>query len=692
MQGQGSGIDTFLEITDVGLGSLSNSTSMNQQTSFNNMLNPVENRLSSYMMTSGEIPCLNASSNDTQNLSGSGEPSSRLNLQNPVDDDGMKMEEGWSSPYSACPVIGQSSEERRVEQNILFPGRARIGQSGNQIQGGPSFSQGSQNANINSAYVGNSGNSAPGMEADMSGGLETEQTSSGSVSPDIIGTSSRSTDFLVEENDGNPGSSFGTWGLSCKRKALEGTSGQGYSGGSSSSLPQAETSAWNTGPAHYSPSSNLSLSTPLRSSPSGCPSEQNSRTRVGLRLGTSDTFPSLGATGNGASSLREYFCSGGCPGPHQESAPSNLSSQGRSTTAAATNSGGPQSQFPAMHMSGSSGNMLPFPWTGASSSRVGSLSSSLMSGYRGAELREESNLRSIPRNNVEHSTFATATDMRNSAQDPTIWSLAPGELSSSVGAPSSSTIGSSSAIQFVPTPALIHTNNPPTENHQRTIDWSLFPSVDSQPGGHSHYNPVPSGPASSQDSGSSSGSNNQGRHLPHPRSAFLLDRQGDALNMPQSLRVLAADIEGRRRLISEIRQVLNAMRRGENLRVEDYMLFDPFIYHGMAEMHDRHRDMRLDVDNMSYEELLALGERIGDVSTGLSEETIMKCMKQRKFLAISEESSADMEPCCVCQEVYADEDDIGTLDCGHDFHTSCIKQWLMQKNLCPICKTTALLT
>lgn len=31
------------------------------------------------------------------------------------------------------------------------------------------------------------------------------------------------------------------------------------------------------------------------------------------------------------------------------------------------------------------------------------------------------------------------------------------------------------------------------------------------------------------------------------------------------------------------------------------MLFDPFVYHGMAEMHDRHRDMRLDVDNMSYE-------------------------------------------------------------------------------------------
>lgn len=34
---------------------------------------------------------------------------------------------------------------------------------------------------------------------------------------------------------------------------------------------------------------------------------------------------------------------------------------------------------------------------------------------------------------------------------------------------------------------------------------------------------------------------------------------------------------------------------------QDYVLFDPFIYDGAADMHDRHRDMRLDVDNMSYE-------------------------------------------------------------------------------------------
>lgn len=553
MQGQGSSIGTFPEITDVGLGSVSNSTGMNQQTSLNNMLNPVETLLSSYMASPGDMSYLNASSHDTHSFIASGEPSSRLNLQNPVNDDGTRMEHGWSAPYSACPVIAQRSEDRRIEPNILFPGRSIIGINGNQIQGGPSFSEGSS-----SNYI-----PQHGMEVNTepkfykSSGSEAQQTSPGSASPDIVGTSSGSSDYMVGENDGSPGSSFGNWGLSCKRKALEGTSGQSYPGGSSSSFPQPEIGAWNTSPTCYIPSSSLSLSTPLRNSPSGIPSEQqNSRTRLGLRVGASDTFPSLSVTGNAESPLRQYvrgFCS---TGSEQESAPSNLSSAGRSTTVAATNSGGPQSQSPAMHMSGSSGNMLPFPWNGASSSRVG-ISGSLMSGYRGAELREEASSRSIPRNNVEHPMFVAVTDTRNSAQDPTGWSLAPGNLSTSVGAPSSSRISSSSSVHSLTNPSWIPLNNPPTENHQRITEftpWSLFPSIDSQPGGHNHYNSIPSGPsASSQDSANSSGPNNQGRQQPNPRSAFLLDRQGDdVLNMPHSLRALAADIDGRRRLISEV--------------------------------------------------------------------------------------------------------------------------------------------
>jgi hypothetical protein len=107
-----------------------------------------------------------------------------------------------------------------------------------------------------------------------------------------------------------------------------------------------------------------------------------------------------------------------------------------------------------------------------------------------------------------------------------------------------------------------------------------------------------------------------------------------------------------------------------------YVFLKQSIFYGGVEIHDRHRDMRLDIDNMSYEvsfiqwgiacifiqdqfiqyscgplifqELLALEERIGNVSTGLSEEDVMKLLKQRKFSSWRL-ASMEYEPCCICQ-------------------------------------------
>lgn len=109
------------------------------------------------------------------------------------------------------------------------------------------------------------------------------------------------------------------------------------------------------------------------------------------------------------------------------------------------------------------------------------------------------------------------------------------------------------------------------------------------------------------------------------------------------------------------------------------MILDQSVFFGMADIPDRHRDMRLDVDNMSYEvklgapfsniynffsscteylplycsllqELLALEERIGNVSTGLGEETISSCLKQRKY-SIPIGFPQETEPCCICQVI-----------------------------------------
>ncbi|CAK9159011.1 unnamed protein product [Ilex paraguariensis] len=103
----------------------------------------------------------------------------------------------------------------------------------------------------------------------------------------------------------------------------------------------------------------------------------------------------------------------------------------------------------------------------------------------------------------------------------------------------------------------------------------------------------------------------------------------------------------------------------------------------VTDTRDRYRDMQLDVDNMSYEELLALGDYIGNVSMGLSEETILKPLKCSKYFLFAEEN-AKKDSCRICQEDYVEYDDLGTMNCGHCFHTECIKPWLRCKNLCPI--------
>ncbi|PWA76355.1 RING/U-box superfamily protein [Artemisia annua] len=111
--------------------------------------------------------------------------------------------------------------------------------------------------------------------------------------------------------------------------------------------------------------------------------------------------------------------------------------------------------------------------------------------------------------------------------------------------------------------------------------------------------------------------------------------------------------------------------------------------------HDQYRDWRLDVDNMSYEELLDLGDKIGYVCTGLREDEIHRCVRKAKPPVVSEDKSSSRIPtemqwkCTVCQEEYEEEDEIGKLDCGHFYHMYCIKQWLAQKKTCPICKAEA---
>ncbi|KAI3769903.1 hypothetical protein L6452_01017 [Arctium lappa] len=702
MQGQRSIFDPFPEVVDLNQGSNSNSTSMDESDDWN-MLSPMERRLLNNDISSElNFSCVNTNGHHSFRSFSSwdvGESSSRANLQDHVSNDGLKVEQNWS------PLGTHDSrlEEQQLESSTIHPHASFVG---NQAAAGPSNMQSSSNhipmnVNLNVGYGGtNIDDDGMGfMDLYKSGRPETEASASSAG----IGTSS----------DCGPGSSLGSWGLSCKRKSLEGTSGQALTGGSSSCFPQAEDIARRTVPICYNASSSLTISSALVNPvPVNRCEQPSTRPGAGMRgVVASDAFPSSSVTGVPESSHTHFGMRGSVPynmsstgnptrrpsisSSHQ---PSNrqillnefLDQTSRGPVVIPANSSNPSNQQPPlMHVPSMPRNAHHFPWGSNIGSRSGSSSSSAALPL---ERGSEANFRSLLRNNVQYHNFVPSSETRNLVQDPTNWSLATGSASTNGGGtPSSSRnatgSGGSRSFNAVWTPQ----HNPTTQSQQRLSEfppWTLFPSAEAESGSQrGYFSSFPAGSSStSEDNHITSGvSSQRHHHQPFSRSALLMEVPGD------DWRALAADIEGRQRLVSEIRQVLNAMRRGENLRAEDYMLFDPFI-NGVAELHDRHRDMRLDVDNMSYEELLALEERIGNVNTGLSEEVILKSMRQRKHIAFMAISTQHLEPCCICQEEYDTGDNIGSLDCGHDFHTDCIKQWLAQKNICPICKMTGLAT
>ncbi|KAG0608896.1 hypothetical protein M758_8G141300 [Ceratodon purpureus] len=145
--------------------------------------------------------------------------------------------------------------------------------------------------------------------------------------------------------------------------------------------------------------------------------------------------------------------------------------------------------------------------------------------------------------------------------------------------------------------------------------------------------------------------------------------------------------------LAEILMALERVERDEDLTYEQLLMLEATLLFGGMGLHDQHSDMRLDVDNMSYEELLALEERIGNVSTGLTSDAIAQKLKRTRYSSLDAvvarySQECDIK-CSICQEEYEEGDELGKIECGHGYHSQCIQQWLEQKNQCPICKAAA---
>lgn len=88
--------------------------------------------------------------------------------------------------------------------------------------------------------------------------------------------------------------------------------------------------------------------------------------------------------------------------------------------------------------------------------------------------------------------------------------------------------------------------------------------------------------------------------------------------------------------------------------------------------------MAMDIDGMSYEDLLALEERNGPVKNpGLQDDTI------DAFPV--EHVCGGGDECAICLEDFCDGEQMMRLPCMHVFHSCCAHDWLRRMAKCPCC-------
>jgi hypothetical protein len=105
------------------------------------------------------------------------------------------------------------------------------------------------------------------------------------------------------------------------------------------------------------------------------------------------------------------------------------------------------------------------------------------------------------------------------------------------------------------------------------------------------------------------------------------------------------------------------------------------------------QELEVEDDGMSYELMLRLGERMGDVKSErwsrVAREKISALPTFQfdpKTVCGKDENDCEVK-CLVCQFQYEKEEGLRRLPCGHCFHTECVDQWLMSKDCCPYCRT-----
>lgn len=121
------------------------------------------------------------------------------------------------------------------------------------------------------------------------------------------------------------------------------------------------------------------------------------------------------------------------------------------------------------------------------------------------------------------------------------------------------------------------------------------------------------------------------------------------------------------------------------LQEEEYELNQQIFMFEMMEERDRHIRQtgqdHVDPDNMTYEELMELQEKVGKVKVGLSPAQFAKLKKEHYS-----PNTHKLNSCSICLNEFEEGQPIIKLKCLHLFDPECLKRWVDDNKSCPICK------
>lgn len=173
------------------------------------------------------------------------------------------------------------------------------------------------------------------------------------------------------------------------------------------------------------------------------------------------------------------------------------------------------------------------------------------------------------------------------------------------------------------------------------------------------------------------------------------EREGGPVSFIDFLQLVSQHVGGQPLGPQGVRGRAAAQQQQQRTLLEERMLSLHNLV-GMLQQANAMQSMGLDrdIDDMSYEELLELEERIGNVSKGVPPAQLESCMTRVQ-------APAPDETCPICQEelhaaappraaASSAKACVKLVNCPHIFHKPCIKQWLANNKTCPVCKQEVL--